>query len=701
MNRALFIPSCILILFLSGNAMMAPSGPTAPASVRAEAETPEIDANPAPETGTDAQTYTEPAATSAISLDVGARIRKNLLTDMQTLQLVSMRSAIFLYPEPTTKSTKTKLVNRAVQGVSELIVLAEVTSPEGAVFYQVRSIFSNDTGYVLARDTRESRLAATGVTGYARIEAAACYLLEKPAEKANVLAKEWEHMVRILGMLDGYYYVITEAGNFGYVLPAQVVRITDAEMESHLARAESPAVRESMNDPLTKASAANAARMLRAGTDSAAVRYWTTAQAHVPQQGWLKKAAIAMLTVATGGGPAPVGYDGIQFQHCPEVPIIADGMQLQQGLDFNLHGSIYTNSPLTSASASLVPLSGEGAAIRETVNFLPEQSITGYSISSGVEPIGGVSLDRRFDISRLRAGQYRFTLQATTLAQPDPVTLVDQTCEIVVVKKFILTENKFGDNYSDALEFFGGNTEAFLFPYSLKDGRSIATDETWRTAHIVVSSIGRVHIDAVPNFETANHYLQNTYLRVSLYNHYKEMEIEGSTILLADLVEKSTTYVPRFMSNLEYLSHHTLGTAIDINDHMYPNKNIPRNHYLIGWDVRNHLTYRGIKTDEAGRQYYDFAYNGTYPARVNKVPKTIINYLIYELAFYRAGFEWGFYYESTCDAMHFMLTENDINRHMHSDIGLRKVYAYIEPEWTYVAAPSSMETASLTPIPTR
>ena len=30
-----------------------------------------------------------------------------------------------------------------------------------------------------------------------------------------------------------------------------------------------------------------------------------------------------------------------------------------------------------------------------------------------------------------------------------------------------------------------------------------------------------------------------------------------------------------------------------------------------------------------------------------------------------------------------MLSENDINRHMHSDIGLRKIYTYIDPEWTY------------------
>ena len=130
---------------------------------------------------------------------------------------------------------------------------------------------------------------------------------------------------------------------------------------------------------------------------------------------------------------------------------------------------------------------------------------------------------------------------------------------------------------------------------------------------------------------------------------------------------------------------------------MYPNANIPRNHDLIGGEVRNHLTYLGIKTDENGIRYYDFAYDGSYSARYNKVPKTIINYLLYELAFFRAGFEWGFYYETTCDAMHFMLTENDITRHMHTDIGLRKVYEYIDPEWIYVPTPSPTPEPVRTP----
>ena len=137
-------------------------------------------------------------------VDVAARIRENLLSEKPTLKLIAMGSAIFLYPEPTTKSTKIKLRNENVRKLNELIVLDEVTSPEGTPFYHVRSAFSPDMGYVLVKDAKESRLAGKGIPGFAKIEAAAAALLITPEEKAPVLAKECEHLVRILGELDGY-----------------------------------------------------------------------------------------------------------------------------------------------------------------------------------------------------------------------------------------------------------------------------------------------------------------------------------------------------------------------------------------------------------------------------------------------------------------------------------------------------------------
>ena len=691
MKLSRFVPNCIMILFLAGTSLSAPLAIAPPTTLRAE--TAAAEATPAPATTASPSPAQETHAGAFAVVDVGQRIRENLVTDQPSLRLISTGTAIFLYPEPTTKSTKIKLKNDHTRHVSELIILDEVTSPEGAAFYHVRSTFSSDTGYVLKRDAHNSRLAQTGVSGYARIEAANCDLIADSREKSEVLATECEHLVRILGEVEGYYYVITEAGNYGYVLPSQLVRIDESEVQARIALAETPAVQASMSDTMPSPSAANAAKMLRAGTDSAAVHYWTTAEAHVATQGYLKKATIAMLSASAGGTQLPVGYEGIKFQSCPEVPMMQQGDTIQQGLDFNLHGSIYADSALTGVTVQIVPAGGAGESIRQSVSFLPEQNVTAYSLTSKVLD----SIDKKFDIRNLRAGLYHFTLSATSVSHPEGVTLVSADCNIAILKPHTLTQNKFDDNYLDALEFFRGDTTKFLFPYYIGGGRGIGIDVAWRNAHIVSSSLGRVNVSAVPYFEAANHYLTTTYVRVSLYSPRTKKTAEGDLLLLNDLVGKRGTYVPRFQTNLDYISHHTLGTAIDVNDDLYPNSNNPGNHELIGGDVRNHLTYNGIKTDKSGVRYYDFTYDGDYPARYNKVPNTVVNYLLYELAFYRAGFEWGFYYETTCDAMHFMLTENDRNRHMHTDIGLRKVYDYIEPEWVYVPTPSPSPTPLLTP----
>ena len=81
-------------------------------------------------------------------------------------------------------------------------------------------------------------------------------------------------------------------------------------------------------------------------------------------------------------------------------------------------------------------------------------------------------------------------------------------------------------------------------------------------------------------------------------------------------------------------------------------------------------------SDENGTKYYDFTYTGGYRNAVKEVPPEIVNYLLYELAFYRAGFRWGFYFDSS-DAMHFTLTESRREYFEEGAYALRKVYEYI------------------------
>lgn len=699
MKRLPVLAICLLLPILASCAGVAPEpNPTAtPAPMPSATQDIVVFSVSTPE-----PTPSETPAPSPVAEEESALVapeQPNLLNETEELQLVSISRSIKLYPEPSLNSEYVVLSNeKTLSAVSDLIVLEEVESPEGRQFYHVRAAFSGEEGYVLPSATRPSKLASSGVTGFAMTLPSGTSILAEPELKGAVLAVEYSQAVRILGEYKDYYYVVSERGNSGFVNPELLQLIDLDELNAHLAMAVIPAIAATMNDPLETASAANAAKMLRAGENSAAVLNWDTAQAHASSLNRLKKAAVAMLSNAVGTGQTPIGRDGIRYQPCLDVPPLTEGEELQEKLDYNIHGSIYTSSPLILVAADFTSL-GSSKSVSETVTFDPEANVRGYSLENESLPLEGKSLDTLFDIRTLRPGRYRFTLKAATAAQPEPVTLLSVECKIVDTDRIILTQNKFDDNYYDALEFFGGDTDKFIFHYSLKDTRDIATENDWRNTYIVESSLGRVHQDAVPYFETAYHYLTNTYIRVDIQSPRSGKITKGLVMSLDKLIDKDTTYVPRFQSNLAYVSHHTLGTAIDVNDNMYPNFNILTNHDLIGSEVRNHLVYNGIQTTSEGLSYYHFTYDGSYSARYFKIPKTILNYLLYELAFFRAGFEWGYYYETACDGMHFMLTENDVNRHMHSDIGLRKVFEYIEPEWTYVPPSTPAPEGEPTPAP--
>ncbi len=172
---------------------------------------------------------------------MGQRVRDNLLIDVRTLHLVSFAGSIELYAEATTTSESDELVNRTTdRSISDLIVLSEVTSPEGKQFYQVRAAFSDATGYVLAKDTRDSKLALSGVSGYAMMIVPGCSMMKSPDEESSVLSQESYHIARILGLYIDFYYVITEDGNYGFVKPDQLKQIDAAAVESYLASGSSP-----------------------------------------------------------------------------------------------------------------------------------------------------------------------------------------------------------------------------------------------------------------------------------------------------------------------------------------------------------------------------------------------------------------------------------------------------------------------------
>ena len=136
------------------------------------------------------------------------------------------------------------------------------------------------------------------------------------------------------------------------------------------------------------------------------------------------------------------------------------------------------------------------------------------------------------------------------------------------------------------------------------------------------------------------------------------------------------TSFARFVSSRKYVSHHSLGTVVDLNTNLSVNSQRNKNKYLIYDAVANHLTYNGIQTGEDGVRYYDFTYDGSYRGAPEDMPPAIVNYLLYELAFYRAGFRWGFYFD-TADPMHYTLTESQYEYFEEGPFALRKVYEYI------------------------
>ena len=116
---------------------------------------------------------------------------------------------------------------------------------------------------------------------------------------------------------------------------------------------------------------------------------------------------------------------------------------------------------------------------------------------------------------------------------------------------------------------------------------------------------------------------------------------------------------------------------MDLNGSIGLNDAAPDNWAVFCREISENLIYNGIR-EKGGYRYYDFTYIGDWGTAYANVPTIIQNYLLYELAFFRAGFFWGVYYDHTCEAKHFGLGEYDPNLHTDSPLALRKVFEYID-----------------------
>ncbi len=371
--------------------------------------------------------------------------------------------------------------------------------------------------------------------------------------------------------------------------------------------------------------------------------------------------------------PSPVH---IIFTESRELLLPRLNEKLQYGQRFYLSGKIESTEPLTGVTATIYPEGAEDTTPvqQAEVAFSASDNVKTYDLDDAESPSGGSSVNDLMSFDLLEAGWYTLEISASTEKAED-IYLVSSDFVVGEPSEWLqLTSNNFRYNYSYAAAFFG-KPDRFLFKYKWGNGRNIITDPKWVRKYItsfkgVNGENWKVHIDAVPYFEKAVDYLENTYVRVRGNGH------DSGVIRLSRLIKSfNGAYYSRFVTDKSFISHHAFGTALDLNASIKPNNNVIENHGIIWHEVNDCLVYNGIMKD-GKKSYYDFTYTGSWQERYRDIPTSLLNYLLYELAFFRAGFGWGYYYSHTCDAMHFTLSERDIMEHSDTDTGLRKVYEY-------------------------
>lgn len=359
------------------------------------------------------------------------------------------------------------------------------------------------------------------------------------------------------------------------------------------------------------------------------------------------------------------------------MPQITDRLAL--GHAYRLRGNVQSNYPLLSVTVSITCAYSEDLfyPYEQTVTFDPIKGVYSYPLDDALTQ-EGVSLDSLVQFSELKTGIHTLRILASSTAQQEPAELFKTRFYVLSDSWNTIQKSDFSNNsYATALDFFG-DKDAFLYRYQWVDGRYIVADPDWENEYIIDfecvpnTDSWRIHKYALPYYEEVSYYLNNVHVRVSGTSG------DSGVLTLYELIDTyNGSYCSRFTSSKTHISHHAFGTATDINGGMGANDNIKDNIALINTEVGDNFVYNGIKSED-GVSYYDYTYSGdSLLWTFRTIPETVINYIIYELAFYRAGFQWGHYYVSTSDGMHFTLADNIRISHDGND-GLRKVFAYAE-----------------------
>lgn len=333
-----------------------------------------------------------------------------------------------------------------------------------------------------------------------------------------------------------------------------------------------------------------------------------------------------------------------------------EGAVIVLGQSFSIEGKIVSGQPITKVELIVWNVSENSKEIevsaRQSDIGTLEYSLNGYE----------GSLNSMASFSRLKPGEKRIELICSNGAETDVVLW---RANFTVSEWAALTKDKIHTTGYDALYELIGD-DSFLFKYKLREkaSRRIYIDDEWYNRYIRSIEFSghnfKVHTAAYDKFKEAFDYINGSWICMS----YSDGSSTGA-FSLSEIVKPNPAdgaYVARFQdASMSKISHHSFGTCIDLNS------NIPVNQIRVNADgvdenwaqiksAVSKLTYEGLKTVDGKDNVYCFSYSGERQGQ-RLVPDALVNYIMHELAFARAGFYWGGYFGSGSDAMHFTLAE--------------------------------------------
>ena len=371
--------------------------------------------------------------------------------------------------------------------------------------------------------------------------------------------------------------------------------------------------------------------------------------------------------------PEPTPDPAIRFELEAGLPLPCPEYHLTEKRPFAFGGTVVSELPLIRVSVTVSDGAGNVLLEVEAAPDGEDETATRFPLWDRTFPFEDDSLSARTDFAALQPGTYTFTLKAANQAAGETVLYAAPFTVDRATALHTLIPNDLRDTWPAAVALLGEG--ALPFTYRTGTYHQIWVDSGWTARNLVsvdtpFGDDWQVNKAAEAPFRQALRYMRTTYIHVG-------GRWNSGVIRLNRLVRSyHGPFIGRQEENSPFLSPHVLGLAVDLNPGG-PNEAVPENWDTFCTEISENLIYNGIK-EQNGLKYYDFTYIGTWGTTYERVPTVLQNYLLYELAFYRAGFFWGAYYDHTCDGSHFGLGEYDPEVFSDSPLALRKVFEYID-----------------------